>query len=45
MTCPACDVPTPLFGGTAPIANDRLIGETGNALIPAYHMLAAAQPG
>ncbi|AQQ31702.1 MULTISPECIES: MFS transporter [Burkholderia cepacia complex] len=41
----AYNVSTSLFGGTAPIVNDWLIGKTGNALIPAYYMMAACAVG
>ncbi|KWF85478.1 amino acid transporter [Burkholderia diffusa] len=41
----AYNVSTSLFGGTAPIVNDWLIGKTGNAMIPAYYMMAACAIG
>jgi MFS family permease len=41
----AYNVSTSLFGGTAPIVNDWLIGKTGNALVPAYYMMAACAVG
>ncbi|CAB5280511.1 general substrate transporter [Burkholderia multivorans] len=41
----AYNVSTSLFGGTAPIVNDWLIARTGNALIPAYYMMAACAVG
>jgi MFS family permease len=41
----AYNVSTSLFGGTAPIVNDWLIGKTGNALIPAYYMMVACAIG
>jgi MFS transporter, MHS family, proline/betaine transporter len=37
----AYNVSTSLFGGTAPAVNDWLTAETGNALMPAYYMMAA----
>jgi MHS family proline/betaine transporter-like MFS transporter len=33
------------FGGTAPLINTWLIGETGNTMIPAYYLIAAAVVG
>jgi Sugar (and other) transporter. len=33
------------FGGTAPLINTWLIGETGNQLIPAYYLIIAAVVG
>lgn len=41
----AYNVSTSLFGGTAPLANDALIGATGNNLMPAYYMIAACVGG
>ncbi|RAC72026.1 MFS transporter [Burkholderia multivorans] len=41
----AYNVSTSLFGGTAPIVNDWLIARTGNALAPAYYMMAACAVG
>ncbi|RKU00040.1 MFS transporter [Burkholderia sp. Nafp2/4-1b] len=41
----AYNVSTSLFGGTAPIVNDWLIGKTGNTMIPAYYMMAACAVG
>ncbi|PRF25855.1 MFS transporter [Burkholderia multivorans] len=41
----AYNVSTSLFGGTAPIVNDWLIARTGNALVPAYYMMAACAVG
>ena len=38
----AYNVSTSLFGGTAPAVNDWLTAETGNALMPAYYMMAVA---
>lgn len=37
----AYNVSTSLFGGTAPAVNDWLTAKTGNALMPAYYMMAA----
>ncbi len=37
----AYNVSTSLFGGTAPAVNDWLTAETGNALMPAFYMMAA----
>jgi MFS family permease len=41
----AYNVSTSLFGGTAPMANDWLIGLTGDHLIPAYYMMASCLIG
>jgi MHS family proline/betaine transporter-like MFS transporter len=41
----AYNVSTSLFGGTAPAANDWLIGRTGSNLVPAYYMMAACVIG
>lgn len=41
----AYNVSTSLFGGTAPAANDWLIGQTGSNLVPAYYMMAACVVG
>jgi MFS family permease len=41
----AYNVSTSLFGGTAPYANDALIGETGNNLVPAFYMMASCLVG
>jgi MFS transporter, MHS family, proline/betaine transporter len=41
----AYNVSTSLFGGTAPAVNDWLGAQTGNALIPAYYMMAACVIG
>jgi MHS family proline/betaine transporter-like MFS transporter len=41
----AYNVSTSLFGGTAPAVNDWLTAETGNALMPAYYMMAACVIG
>ena len=41
----AYNVSTSLFGGTAPMANDWLIGLTGNNLVPAYYMMASCVVG
>ncbi|RYY27627.1 MAG: MFS transporter [Sphingomonadales bacterium] len=41
----AYNVSTSLFGGTAPLFNSWLIGVTGDALMPAYTMMAACVVG
>ncbi|OSC38813.1 MFS transporter [Mycobacterium decipiens] len=41
----AYNVSTSLFGGTAPAVNEWLIGKTGDALVPAYYMMAACGVG
>ncbi|GGN51064.1 MFS transporter [Novosphingobium indicum] len=41
----AYNVSTSLFGGTAPALNSWLIDETGNALMPAYVMMASCLVG
>ncbi|MGV9803041.1 MFS transporter [Mycobacterium sp. NPDC003449] len=41
----AYNVSTSLFGGTAPLVNDWLVGETGDHLVPAYYMMAACVIG
>ncbi|WP_020387569.1 MFS transporter [Kribbella catacumbae] len=41
----AYNVSTSLFGGTAPAVNDWLAARTGNALIPAFYMMAACVIG
>ncbi len=41
----AYNVSTSLFGGTAPAVNDWLAAETGNALVPAFYMMAACVIG
>jgi metabolite-proton symporter len=41
----AYNVSTSLFGGTAPAINDWLTTKTGNALMPAYYMMAACVVG
>jgi MFS transporter, MHS family, proline/betaine transporter len=41
----AYNVSTSLFGGTAPAANDWLIGATGSNLVPAYYMMASCVVG
>jgi MHS family proline/betaine transporter-like MFS transporter len=41
----AYNVSTSLFGGTAPAANDWLIGATGSNLVPAYYMMASCVIG
>ncbi|MGO2035291.1 MAG: MFS transporter [Brevibacterium sp.] len=39
------NVSTALFGGTAPSANEALIGATGNTIIPAYFVMGACAIG
>ncbi|WP_129657559.1 MFS transporter [Rothia halotolerans] len=39
------NVATSVFGGTAPLLNEWLVGETGNALVPAFFMVAASVLG
>ncbi len=41
----AYNVSTSAFGGTAPLANDALIGATGSNLVPAFYMIAACAIG
>jgi MFS transporter, MHS family, proline/betaine transporter len=41
----AYNVSTSIFGGTAPMVNQRLIGQTGNRLVPAYYMMAVCAVG
>lgn len=41
----AYNVSTSIFGGTAPLVSDWLIGRTGNTLIPAYYMMASCAVG
>ncbi|WP_118178813.1 MFS transporter [Paraburkholderia phosphatilytica] len=41
----AYNISTSLFGGTAPIINDWLVGKTGNPLVPAYYVMAACAIG
>jgi MHS family proline/betaine transporter-like MFS transporter len=41
----AYNISTSLFGGTAPAANQALINATGDALVPAYYMMAACVVG
>ncbi|CAN7756939.1 MFS transporter [Caballeronia sp. 15715] len=41
----AYNVSTSIFGGTAPMVNEWLIGRTGNNLIPAYYMMASCLIG
>ncbi|MBY0287856.1 MAG: MFS transporter [Mycobacteriaceae bacterium] len=41
----AYNVSTSLFGGTAPAVNDWLTNATGDALFPAYYMMAACVIG
>ncbi|GAB3528819.1 MFS transporter [Arthrobacter monumenti] len=39
------NVSTALFGGTAPLVNERLIEVTGDVLVPAYYLMAACAVG
>jgi MFS transporter, MHS family, proline/betaine transporter len=39
------NVATAVFGGTAPLANEALIGATGNPLVPAFYMMGACVVG
>jgi MFS transporter, MHS family, proline/betaine transporter len=41
----AYNVSTSIFGGTAPMVTDWLIGKTGNTLVPAYYMMGACAVG
>jgi len=41
----AYNVSTSIFGGTAPMVNQWLIGQTDNHLVPAYYMMAACAVG
>jgi MFS transporter, MHS family, proline/betaine transporter len=41
----AYNLSTSLFGGTAPAANQYLIDQTGDPLVPAYYMMAACLVG
>jgi MHS family proline/betaine transporter-like MFS transporter len=41
----AYNVATSIFGGTAPAVGSMLISATGNALMPAYYMIAACVVG
>ena len=41
----AYNVATALFGGTAPVLNDWLVGLTGNNLVPAFYMMLACVVG
>ncbi|QFU90842.1 MFS transporter [Amycolatopsis sp. YIM 10] len=41
----AYNVSTAVFGGTAPVINEWLIGETGDNIVPAYYMMAACAIG
>lgn len=41
----AYNVSTSLFGGTAPMVTDWLIGRTGSMLVPAYYMMGACAVG
>ncbi|MFD3507780.1 MFS transporter [Nocardia sp. NPDC058666] len=39
------NIATSMFGGTAPVVNEALIGATGNDMIPAYYMFGACAVG
>ncbi len=39
------NIATALFGGTAPAANEALIGATGSDLVPAFYMMASCVVG
>src|SRR5699024_5683043 len=39
------NVSTALFGGTAPSANEAIIGATGNTIVPAYFIMGACLIG
>ncbi|WP_250516624.1 MFS transporter [Caballeronia sp. INDeC2] len=41
----AYNISTSIFGGTAPMVTDWLIGRTGNTLVPAYYMMGACVVG
>ena len=41
----AYNVSTSVFGGTAPMVNEWLIGRTGNNLVPAYYMMGSCVIG
>jgi MFS transporter, MHS family, proline/betaine transporter len=41
----AYNVSTSIFGGTAPMVNEWLIGRTGNNLVPAYYMMGSCVIG
>jgi MFS family permease len=41
----AYNLSTSIFGGTAPMVTDWLIGRTGNTLVPAYYMMGACVVG
>jgi hypothetical protein len=41
----AYNVSTSIFGGTAPMVTDWLIGRTGSTLVPAYYMMGACAVG
>ncbi|WP_433869812.1 MFS transporter [Saccharopolyspora sp. CA-218241] len=36
------NISTALFGGTAPLINDAVVGATGNTFFPAYYLMGAA---
>jgi MHS family proline/betaine transporter-like MFS transporter len=41
----AYNLSTSVFGGTAPVVNQWLIGQTGNNLVPAYYMMGSCVVG
>ncbi|GJH21990.1 MFS transporter [Caballeronia novacaledonica] len=41
----AYNISTSIFGGTAPMVTDWLIGRTGSTLVPAYYMMGACVVG
>ncbi|KXU92472.1 MFS transporter [Caballeronia megalochromosomata] len=41
----AYNISTSIFGGTAPMVTDWLIGRTGSTLVPAYYMMGACAVG
>jgi MFS transporter, MHS family, proline/betaine transporter len=41
----AYNISTTIFGGTAPLVSAALVTKTGNALFPAYYMMAACVAG
>ncbi|BAN27213.1 MFS transporter [Caballeronia insecticola] len=41
----AYNLSTSIFGGTAPMVTDWLIGRTGSTLVPAYYMMGACAVG
>ncbi|WP_344678318.1 MFS transporter [Saccharopolyspora taberi] len=40
--CVGYNVSTAAFGGTAPLINDAVVGQTGNTFFPAYYLIGAA---